>query len=61
MSPEEIQTARTKQMNTIRFDYLFRAAWVSIAKERGYRYDNFLGTSSHGTIAIRSHLFANGV
>jgi hypothetical protein len=61
MSPEELQAMRTKQIATIRFDYLFRSAWFSIAKERGYIYDAFLNTASHGTIAIRSHLSANGV
>lgn len=34
-----------------RFDYLFRRAWFSVAKERGYVYDAFLGTASHITIA----------
>lgn len=61
MSPEELQAMRTKQINMIRFDYLFRSAFYSIAEERGYRFDSYLGTSSHGTIAIRSHLSANGV
>jgi len=61
MSPEEMQHMRDKQIAMIRFDYLFRSAWHSIAKERGYLYDSYLNTSSHGTIAIRSHLSANGV
>lgn len=62
MSPEEIiQKNRAKQMAIIRFDYLFRHAWRSVAEDHGWRYDAYLGTSSHGTIAIRSHLSANGV
>lgn len=61
MSPEELQAMREKQIVTIRFDYLFRSAWHSIAEDRGYIYDAFLGASSHGTIAIRSHLSAKGV
>jgi hypothetical protein len=61
MSPEELQGMRQRQLAVIRFDYLFRSAWYSIAEDHGYRYDAWLGTASHGTIAIRSHLFANGV
>jgi hypothetical protein len=61
MSPEEFQRMRERQVAMIRFDYLFRSAWYSIARERGYRYDAFLASTSHGTIAIRSHLAANGV
>jgi hypothetical protein len=58
MEPSE---ARAVYLTRLRLDYLFRAAWHSIAAERGYRHDVFLGTSSHGTIAIRSYLHANGM
>lgn len=62
MSPEEIiQKNRERQIAKIRLDYLFSTAWRSIAVDRGYRYDAFLTTSSHGTLAIRQHLAANGV
>ena len=61
MSPEELQKMRERQIAMIRFDYLFRSAWYAIAQERGYRHDSYLGTASHGTLAIRSYLSANGV
>lgn len=60
MTPEQLEAQRAKQIATLRFDYLFRSAWVSIAREHGYMVDMFLGTSSHGTIAIRSYLSARG-
>ncbi len=61
MTPEKLDELRRRQLVMMRFDYLFRSAWVSIAQERSYMTDMWLGTSSHGTIAIRSYLHANGV
>lgn len=61
MTPEKMQAMRAKQIAIQRFDYLFRHAWRSIAEDRRYIYDAYLGTSSHGTLAIRAHLSANGV
>lgn len=61
MTPEKLAEMQQRQLAVLRFNYIFRAAWTSIAQERGYMVDMFLGTSSHGTIAIRSYLSANGV
>lgn len=44
-----------------RVAYLVSRAWHSIATERSYRFDQFLGTASHGTIALVSHLRAKGL
>lgn len=61
MQPERVDDLRREQLVRLRLDYIFRAAWHSIAQERGYMIDAWLGTSSHGTIAIRSYLHANGM
>lgn len=61
MDADVVQKARVARLIQLRLDYLFRAAWRSIAAERGYRFDNFLNTSSHGVIALRSHLHLQGV
>lgn len=58
-SPED--EARRKFTVNRRLDYLFHFAWVSIAQERGYIYDTFMSTSSHGTIALRSYFHLLGV
>jgi hypothetical protein len=59
MSESPEAAARRNYIVQKRLDYLFRAAWHSIAAERGYLVDMALGTSSHGTIAIRSYLAVN--
>jgi hypothetical protein len=53
---KEIARARRQRVSI-----LVSQAWREIATERGYRFDQFLGTSSHGTIAIISYLRANGL
>lgn len=62
MSPEEANVqGRAQQLARMRFSYIFRAAWYSIAKERGYRFDQYLGTSSHWTIAVQHQLRSSGL
>ncbi|GAB6995252.1 hypothetical protein JQ593_22580 [Bradyrhizobium viridifuturi] len=61
MSPEDKAKGRAMQIARMRFNYIFREAWVSIARERGWFFDAYLGTSSHGTIALRSYLSASGL
>lgn len=58
---ETIEQARVRRLINMRLDHVFRSAWVSIAKERGWYHDNFLGTSSHGTLCVRSYFSALGV
>lgn len=61
MTPEKFEELRRTQAARQYIKQLFDKAWLSIATERGYRVDMWLGTSSHGTIAIQSFLRANGV
>ena len=44
-----------------RFNFLFKAAFYSLAEERGWRVDRYLGTSSHGTIALQLYFRAKGL
>lgn len=61
MTPERLEELQRQQLNKRRLDYLFREAWYSIAEQCGYYRDMWLGTSSHGTIAIRSRFSTFGV
>jgi hypothetical protein len=69
MSLEAALTARREAQAAVQavyrrraqFNELFRNAWYSIAEERGWRRDVFLGTASHGTIALRSYLAVRGL
>lgn len=58
---ETLEQARVRRLISLRLDHIFRSAWVSIAKERGWLYDTLLGTSSHGTLCVRSYFSAQGV
>lgn len=60
MTPEQ-KALIEQHAAKVQFNAKLRRAWYEIARERGYRFDSFLGTASHGTIAVISHLRAHGV
>lgn len=61
MTPTEQQAMMQAAITRQRVNFLVSKAWHEIAEERGYRFDNFLGTTSRGTIAVISYLRANGL
>lgn len=62
MTPAEQQQAMMRAaLNRQRMNFLVSTAWHSICEERGYVFDQFVGTASRGTIAIISYLRANGL